>query len=430
MNFRSLIKKLIPRRLFQAVEPFGHKIEAIIQNLIHGFPARKLKIIGVTGTDGKTTTAMLIAQMLRNSGYKVAVLTTVSVDFGDGQGERPSPDHMTTASAGKLLKMLKQIAAHQPDWVVLETSSHALAQHRVWGVPYSLAVMTNVSHEHLDYHKTFQRYVAAKARLFKLASRNKKGLRAGVINYDDPSCQEFIKASHKYLTYGLKGGDLKAVDIKSSTKGNEFTVLADGQNYQITSSLPGQFNVYNALAAVGVGKLIGLDKLQIEQGIASLEQVAGRMMLVRDINQPFSVYIDYAVTPKALESALQACQAVSEGKVSIVFGATGDRDKTKRPVMGEIVTKHADRIYLTDDETYTENPAAIRRAVMQGIVKAGGDSKTKEFDDRGQAIQQALKDAKPGDVILISGLGHQTTRNMDGQDQPWSDRKEVQKVFK
>ena len=420
MSFRAVVKKAVPKRAFRAIEPQGHRVEAIGFAAINGFPARNLKVIGVTGTDGKTTTCMLIAQMLRHNGHKVALLTTVSVDLADGKGERPAPSHLTTASAGSLFAMLKTVAQNQPDWVVLETSSHALAQHRVWGVPYSVAVMTNVSHEHLDYHRTLNRYVAAKTRLFRLCGRNKDGLQTGVINADDPHAAAFAKCVPNTVMYGLERGDIRAKNVVSTVDGNSFTVQAPDGTYRIKTKLAGAFNVYNVLAAIGVGRTLGLTASQIEKGIASLEAVPGRMMPVK-LDKPYQVYVDYAVTPKALESVLTTARAMAQGKVSIVFGATGDRDKAKRPVMGEIVARLADSVYLTDDETHTEDPPAIRAAVRRGVVKAGGESKLQEFADRGEAIAAALKAAKKGDIILLTGLGHQTTRNMGGKDEPWSD---------
>ncbi len=427
---KKFIKKLIPSGLFRRIEPAGHLLEAVLLNVLNGFPARGMNVIGVTGTDGKTTTTMLIAQMLRESGYKVAVLTTISVDYGDGQGEQPSPSHMTTASAKSLLGMLKKIKAAGVDWVVLETSSHALAQHRVWGVPYSVAVLTNLSHEHLDYHGTFQRYRDAKRRLFKLASRNKRGLRAGIINADDPSAEYFVGDTARPLTYGLKAGDLQAKNIKLHSGGSRYVVrvLEEGREkpveYRIECKIPGRFNVYNSLAAVGVGLVAGLSKDQIEKGIAALRGVPGRMHRL-EIDKPFDVYIDYAVTPAALESVLKAARETATGKVRLVFGATGDRDKLKRPVMGKIAAELADAVYLTDDETHTEDAASIRRAVFGGIEEAGGAGKARVFDDRGDAIAAALEEAKKGDAVLITGLGHQITRNMGGVDEPWSDSDKV-----
>jgi UDP-N-acetylmuramoyl-L-alanyl-D-glutamate--2,6-diaminopimelate ligase len=428
MSFRSLVKKLIPRSLFKRVEPFGHLLEAVLLNLAKGFPARGLKIIGVTGTDGKTSTSTLIAQMLRQSGLKVGLLTTISVDYGDGQGDRPSPTSQTTASVRLLLGMLKKMKNNDVDWVVMETSSHALAQNRVWGMPYSVAVLTNVTHEHLDYHGTFERYRDAKRKLFQITSRNNNGLRAGVINADDPSAELFIGDIANPLTYGIKNGDLRATKLKLAPAGSRYAVKTEDEEYRIECHLPGEFNVYNSLAALGVGRALGLTKQQIEDGIASLKSVPGRMERV-EAGQPFDVIVDYAVTPEALESVLKTVKTITEGDVHIIFGATGDRDRAKRPVMGKVVAGLTDHIYLTDDETYTENPETIRQEVYSGIDEAGGAEKTAVIADRREAIKTAFEMAKPGDCVLLTGLGHQKYRNMGGEKQPWDEREVARELI-
>lgn len=426
---KKLLKKLIPGALVAKIAPAGHLLEAVAYQTMAGFPARNLKVIGVTGTDGKTTTSSLIAAMLRSSGLKVAVMTTISTDLGDGAGDQANPGHMTTPSSKTLVQNLTKVKAANVDWLILETSSHALAQHRVWGVPYSVAVFTNLSPEHLDYHKTFERYRDAKRLLFKKTSRNRRGLQIGIINADDASAQYFIGDSKNVVTYGIDTGDLQASDISLQSGGSSYTVKTDKSEYRIECNIPGRFNVYNSLAAVGLGRAIGLSKEQIEKGIASLAGVAGRMNKIES-PQGFNVYIDYAVTPAALENVLKTVRETTKGKVRVVFGATGDRDKQKRPVMGRIAAELADFIYLTDDETHTENPAQIRTEVISGIVEAGGTEKYQEFDDRGNAIRAAIKDSVSGDSIIIAGLGHQTTRNMNDIDEPWSDSEFVAKVFK
>ncbi len=393
-----------------------------------GFPARKLKVIGVTGTDGKTTTCSLIMRMLRSSGHKVAMITTISVDYGDGKGEVVNPSGLTTPGATMLAKILKQIAANDVEWLVIETGSHALAQNRVWGLPYIVAVMTNMSHEHLDYHKTFERYRDAKRRLFKLCARNKKGLQIGVINADDATSPYFIADTVHPITYGIKNGDLQAKNVDTTPEGSRFAAIIQDDQYNITCNLPGAFNVYNSLAAVAVGRAIGLSKEEIEKGIASLQKVPGRMERIQ-AGQPFEVIVDYAVTPKALETVLQDAKAVTKGRVLLVFGATGDRDKLKRPIMGEVAARLADIIFLTDDETYTEDPATIRHAVYQGIKQANGAEKTKVVDDRQEAIIQAFKEAKVDDTVLLTGIGHQTTRNMGGHKEPWDERAIAQQLL-
>jgi len=422
MSVRSSVKKLIPKSLFMRIEPLGHLLEVVIFNLLRGFPAsRKLKVIGVTGTDGKTTTCTLIAQMLKTSGKKVGVLTTLSVDYGDGKGEQPSPTSQTTASVGLLLDMLGRMRRNKVDWVVMEVSSHALAQYRVWGIPYSIAVITNVTPEHLDYHGTFQRYLAAKTKLFKHTDKNRKGLRTGVVNADDPNADLFASSITHPVLYGIDKGDIKASQIQLTAAGSHYMARIDEDEYEIDCQLPGRFNVYNSLAAVAVGRIIGLKKDEIERGIASLKGLPGRMERIKG-SQPFEVIIDYAVTPEALKSVLSTLKSVTPGSVHLVFGATGDRDKAKRPVMGQVAAELADHIYLTDDETYTEDPATIRQAVYEGIDKAGGAAKTAIIADRMAAIQSAFAYAQPGDSVVLTGIGHQKYRNMAGRKESWDER--------
>lgn len=421
MQLRNIIKKLIPKNLFSAIEPLGHKLEAVVFTVLSGFPARGMNVIGVTGTDGKTTTATMIAAMLSSAGHKTALLTTVNVDYADGEGLRPSPTGLTTASVKQLLSIFKRIRQNGAEWVVLEVSSHALAQSRVWGVPFSVAVLTNISHEHLDYHKTMEAYAAAKRRLFELTARNRDGLRTGIVNADDGRADVFASVTPKIITYGRRAGDIKAAKIKLTSAGSRFVAVGGDTEYRLEVHLPGDFNVYNALAAVAVGRAVGLSKKQIEQGIASLVNVPGRMERI-EAGQPFEVLVDYAVTPEALKNVLTTVKSVAKGNVHLVFGATGDRDRSKRPVMGKIAAELADKIYLTDDETYTEDPQVIRDAVFSGIKAAGGEAKTAEIADRKQAIEAAFAAAKPGDAVLLTGIGHQKYRNMGGVKQPWDER--------
>ena len=418
MNVRKVVKQVVPRQLFEQVAPYGHLAEAVIYNAINGFPARKMKVIGVTGTNGKTTTATLIYTLLTNAGYKTGLMTTVS--YGVSGNLRPNT-HMTTVPIPLLMKRLKWMRAHDIEWLVLETSSHALAQFRVWGMPYSIAVWTNLTHEHLDYHKTFERYREAKVRLFKMTARNRKGMQTGVVNADDPSWHHFADAVPNPVSYGLDNGEVRAENVRTSNQGSDFTLRYQDMKLKLHINIPGEFNVYNALAAAATGAVVGLTDKQIAEGLAAFTGVPGRMEVV-DAGQKFAVLVDYAVTPDALEKALQTLHQTTKGKVHLVFGATGDRDKTKRPVMGQIAVRNADLLYLTDDETYTEDPAAIRAAVYQGIVAARGEAKTKVIADRREAIKAAFKAAKPGDAVLLTGIGHETVRNMGGKEIPWDER--------
>jgi UDP-N-acetylmuramoyl-L-alanyl-D-glutamate--2,6-diaminopimelate ligase len=310
----------------------------------------------------------------------------------------------------------------------MEVTSMALAQNRVWGVPFRLAAMTNISQDHLDYHRTMGDYISAKVKLFRLVNRNKKGLRTGVINADDATAGQFAAAVKKPLTYGIDNGELRAKDIRLTAAGISYKAAVGKDEYSITSRLPGKFNVYNTLAAVGVGRALGLSGQQIEQGIAALQGVPGRMTPV-EAGQKFDVLVDFAHTPDALQNVLKASKELTKGRLILVFGATGDRDKSKRPLMGAAAAKGADLIYLTDDETYTEDRSVIIEAVNKGIAEAGGQTKTTVVPDRLDAIKAAFAAAKPGDTVLLTGIGHQTTRNMGGKEEPWNEIEIAKKLL-
>lgn len=426
MGMRQIVKKLVPAQMLTVVAPWGHLAEAIIYNSLYGFPARNLKVIGITGTNGKTTTSFLVHRMLSEAGCKTGLMTTVA--WAVGANVQAQTQHMTNVPVPLLMKRLKQMKAAGVEWLVLETTSHALVQHRTWGVPYSVAVLTNISQDHLDYHKTMERYIAAKQKLFQLAQKNTRGLQMGIANADDQNGASFASETQNSILYGVEAGDVRAENIRMDASGIRYDAKALDETYHIVSRLPGSFNVYNSLAAVCVGRAVGLTREQIERGIAALPGVAGRMEPV-DAGQQFAVIVDYAHTPDALENVLLALKESTKGKLAVVFGATGDRDKSKRPVMGEVAARIADRIYLTDDETYTEDPDTIREAVLQGIVDAGGRDKTVVEADRLKAIRAAFKDAKPGDTVLLAGLGHQDYRAMGGKKQPWDEREVARKLL-
>lgn len=405
---RTLVKKLVPRSAFRKIEPYGHLGEAVIAQVQHGFPARGLKVIGVTGTDGKTSTCTLIAQMLRHSGHKVGVMTTISVDYGDGKGPRDNPTRLTTVGAGALLGQIKKMKASGVDWLVLETTSHALAQYRVWGVPYSIAVMTNIGHEHLDYHGTFERYRDAKKKLFTLAGRNRKGLRVGIVNADDPSGELFATAVKHPVRYGIKNGDLRAYDITLTPGGSTFVAEYNGQTYNVTCHLPGSFNVYNTLAAIGVGQAIGLTKKQIEQGIASLKSVEGRMTRV-DEGQDFAVIVDYAHTPESFEKVFNEVRPLAKGRLIAVFGSAGRRDEAKRALQGKVAGKFCDVVIATEEDDRDIDGQEILEQIASGARKAGKRDGKDLFlvHDRTEAVQTAIDMARKGDIVLLLGKGHE-----------------------
>lgn len=427
MNIRKVVKKVVPSGLFGVVAPYGHLLEAVVYNCMYGFPARNMKVVGITGTNGKTTTSFIVHRMLNDAGHKAGLMTTVAWAIGDDV--QLQTQHMTNVPVPLLMKRLKQMKAEGVEWLVLETTSHALVQYRTWGVPYSVAVLTNITREHLDYHKTFERYVTAKQRLFSLVQKNKRGLQMGIANADDQNGASFASITQNSMLYGVEAGEARATNVLMSADGVSYETVIDGETYHIKSHLPGSFNVYNTLAAVCVGNAVGLTRAEIEQGIAALSGVAGRMEPIV-AGQEFSVVVDYAHTEDALENVLRALRESTKGRLMVVFGATGDRDKSKREPMGMVAARLADKIYLTDDETYTEDPDTIREAVMRGIVTGKGEAKTEVIPDRLEAIRTAFTEAKAGDAVLLAGIGHQDYRAMGGEKMPWDEREVARKLLR
>lgn len=429
MSFRSTVKKFIPTKTFKKIEPYGHWAEAVFFNIIYGFPARKMKVIGVTGTNGKTTTSFLLHSMLVSSGKKTGLMTTVG--YGVGKHIKPQLTHMTSATVPVLMKRLKAMKKQNIEWLILETTSHALAQNRVWGIPYSVAVLTNLTHEHLAYHGTFERYRDAKRKLFRLANKNRKGLQMGIVNAEDPSAALFITDIKNHLTYGEKDGDLRAKHVKLTATGSRFAAVIDNDEYWITCNLPGTFNVYNSLAAVGVGRAIGLSKKQIEDGIAALKHVEGRMTNVNE-GQPFEVIVDYAHTPDSFEKLFKDLQTVVKGRTIVVFGSLGGGDKGKRPLQGELAGQYADLVVITEEDDRKEDPDQIMNDIAKGAEKAGKvrDKNLFLIHDRPEAIAFACAQARKGDTVLLLGKGHEKTIEHADGEHPWDEAGEARKALK
>lgn len=417
MDPKKLVRKILPTQAIKGVEELYRKGRIYALQATEGFPARGMQVIAVTGTNGKTTTCLYINEMLKSAGFKTAMFTTALSEIA---GEaKANTIHRTVPLTGDLLKFLKSAKKKRVDYVVLEVTSQALDQHKLIGIPVEVAVMTNLTQDHLDYHKTMEAYAAAKARLFNSYMKPKKV----VLNHDDEWFNYYAQQSVvKPVTYGADSkSQLRLKKIVSTAAGSTVAAEYEGQVLNLQTQLVGKFNAYNAAAAAATGLALGIAPAQIVVGVAALKAVPGRMEQV-DAGQGFSVLVDYAHTPDALDNVLSTLQKVTKGRVVIVFGATGDRDKAKRPIMGELVAKNADYIYLTDDETYTEDPASIRAAVMEGITKGRGAAKTTEIADRRKAIAVAFKQAQKGDVILLAGIGHQDYRAMGGKNIPWDER--------
>jgi UDP-N-acetylmuramoyl-L-alanyl-D-glutamate--2,6-diaminopimelate ligase len=420
MKPRKVVKKIIPRNIFKKVEPYGHLAESVIQQTKNKFPAKNLQIIGVTGTNGKTTTAFMIQKMLTNAGYKCGLMTTVAYGVGDDLEAQVA--HMTTVSPGLLLQRIKQMRQQNIDYLVLETTSHALAQYRVWGIKFSVAVLTNLTHEHLDYHGSFENYRNAKVKLFKLANKNKKGLQLGIVNADDANSKYFKKAIKYTLDYGIEKGSLKATNLKLKPSGSSFIANIEDESYNITCNIPGQFNVYNSLATVAVGRSLGLSKAQIEQGILALKAVEGRMTKI-DEGQDFSVIIDFAHTPDSFEKLFADLRPVVKGKLITVFGSAGRRDEAKRPIQGNLAGQYSDEVVLTEEDDRDIDGIQILKEISAGAEKAGKviDKDLFLVHNREQAIEFALKRAKAGDTVLLLGKGHEKTIERADGEHPWDE---------
>ena len=377
-----------------------HIGKAAFWGVRYGFPGRKLKVIGVTGTNGKTTTSFMIWKMLNESGRKAGVMTTV----GWGVDEiYEQMEHMTTVDSGILNKRIKAIADAGAEYLVLELTSHAMAQHRSLGIPINIAVMTNVTHEHLDYHKTFENYRDAKRKLFKQA-------KYGVVNADDPSAEYFESDVDEYVTYGVKKGSMKAAKIKLMPNGVEYVIPSEN-DLKIKTRIAGNFNVYNSLACVAVGKRLGLSDKEIKDGIFALTEVEGRMVTI-DEGQDFTAIMDYAHTPDSFEKLLPDMKKATTGRLIVVFGSAGGRrDPSKREPMGEIAGKHADVVILTEEDDRDTPGEEILEQIAKGARKHGkkDDKDLFKILDRPTAILEACKMAKKGDTVLFLGKGNEKT---------------------
>lgn len=428
MSIRIIVKKLIPANVFRTIEPIGHLLESILVVTRQGFPARKLRFIGVTGTNGKTTTTFFIHAMLNEAGIKTAFTSTVA--YGVGSDIKRQMEHMTTTSAGVLQKRLKSFVEQGAEWVVIETSSHALAQHRVWGIPFEVAVLTNLTHDHLEYHGTFEKYREAKRRLFKIA--NKHGMRFGVVNAEDSSCEVFSKTVANVTTYGLQQGDVTAKNITLTNTGSNYTAVVGNDTYEISINIPGEFNISNSLAALSVGRKIGLSKEQIERGLASLQSVEGRMNAIEE-GQDFKVLVDFASTPDGFEKFFASVRPLVKGKLIAVFGSAGRRDESKRAEQGKIAGAYADVIIATEEDDRDEDGQKILQQIAEGAIESGKSLNDDLFliQNREEAIGFALTKAlSPDDMVVLLGKGHEKTIERADGEYPWNESEAARAALK
>ena len=388
-----MIKKFIPRSVIN----YGkHLPKAILANIKYVFPAKKLKVIGVTGTDGKTTTVNMIYQILKDAGKKVSMISTINAVIGDY--EYDTGFHVTSPEPAMIQKFLSQSVKNGDEFMVLEVTSHALDQFRVWGIPFEIGVITNITHEHLDYHKTFADYFRAKLKLVQNA-------KVAVVNQKIKESWE--DKGSKVITFGLDNGDFNQKKMKLNLK------------------IPGDYNIENALAALAVTESLGINRQIVKKSLEKFSVLSGRMEEIKN-NKGIKIVIDFAHTPNALENALKTLRLQTKEKLIAVFGAAGARDQGKRPLMGEISGRLADITILTDEDPRFED----RIKIIDEIAKGVSDKKLYKEPDRGMAIELAIKIAKKGDVVGIFGKGHEKSMNYNGKELSWSDVQAVRKILK
>ncbi len=423
--------KFIP----QKIKNIYHLFRSVFSAIFFGFPAKKIKVIGVTGTNGKTTTVQMIAKILEEAGHKVAVSSTINFKIGDR--EWVNKTKFTTMSGWHVQKFISQAVKENCEFLILEVASHALDQNRVWGMRFDVAVVTNVTREHLDYHKTMEEYRLAKTKLFKMLK--KRGV--AVVNLEMKKPEEFIKASAGEKLFGYctsEKGDktykekyekMEIVEGKELFLGmKETDFIVEGKEFYI--KLSGWFNVENALAAICVGLSQDINLETSRKALAKIEKIPGRMDRVENPNPDGAeIIIDYALTPDSMEKigdlAKNSRRNLSNRKVFWVFGSCGDRDRGKRPIMGKIVAKYADFAIVTNEDPYTEDPEKIIEEVFVGLIEGGKVENENAWKviDRKEAIRKAIKMARRDDLVLITGKGAEEMMQIGKRKIPWNDKK-------
>ncbi len=386
----------------------------------HGEPSQKLRMIGITGTNGKTTTSYFCRDILAAAGYPAGLIGTIAYEIG----RRRIPAARTTPESPDIQSLLDQMTRAGCRAAVMEVSSHGLDQKRVWGIDFDVGVFTNLSQDHLDYHKTMERYFAAKAELFRSLGQMKKRAWA-VINVDDPWGLRLADTggwAAEVVTYGQHANAaVRAEDIQMTAEGSQFRLVTPWGEREARIRLPGAFNIHNALAAAAACGVLGVSVETIVQALGSLNAVPGRLEPV-PAPLTFKVFVDYAHTPDALDKVLETLRPITRGRLIVVFGCGGNRDRGKRPLMGAVAARAADHVILTSDNPRGEDPEAILREIEAGIP--AGASFEKEVH-RERAIFNALRRAAPGDVVLVAGKGHETYQEFADTVVPFDDREVV-----
>jgi len=382
-------------------------------------PFNHMSLVGITGTNGKTTTSYLLESMLAAAGKRPGVIGTINYRFSGRVLEAP----VTTPESLDLMQTLRSMKDSGVTHVVMEVSSHSLDQGRVRDCPFRVAIFTNMSRDHLDYHRTMKAYFEAKARLFRPPrEREIDSPVRSVINADDPKGQELIRRTHgRVITYGLgMGCDIRANDVRVSRRGLRARLVTPEGEVEVASPLIGAFDIYNIMAAAGAARAMDIGLESIASGIKQLKGVPGRLELVNN-RRGLALIVDYAHTPDALLKALQGVRLLTTGRVITVFGCGGDRDRGKRREMGRVAGMESDQVFITSDNPRTEDPSAIAGKIEEGVIESGISDYVLDLD-RKRAIQRAIHMANNGDLVLIAGKGHETYQIIGHEKRPFDDR--------
>lgn len=394
----------------------------------YDYPASRLATVGITGTNGKTSTAFLCETVLRMADQAPGLIGTIRAKVGEKERQVQN----TTPEASDLQELLKDMVDAGNRSVVMEVSSHALSLHRVAGIPFDVAVFTNLSQDHLDFHADMDDYFQAKLRLFTGLGQDwsRSAPPYAIVNFDDERAPELL--SHlkvPYITYGFKdGAHIRATDLEFGPEGSRFSVKTPIGDTTAYLRLAGAFNVSNALASIGVGLARRIELEEIVTSLATLDGIPGRFELVRE-GQDFTVLVDYAHTPDGLENVLLAAREVTNGRLISVFGCGGDRDAGKRPLMGEVAARYSDRVFITSDNPRSEDPEVILRQIEKGIQKVGDHVDYVKEVDRESAIAAAVRMARPGDTVVIAGKGHERVQIFADHKIDFDDRDVARRVI-
>ncbi len=406
-----------PPHVVKVLVPDSRQALGRISARFYEFPSNSLDLIAVTGTNGKTTTTHIVESIFIQK-YKIGLIGTLYYKM-NGVIHK-SKD--TTPEPPDLQEILRKMADEKYDYCIMETSSHGIEFHRLTGCTFKTAVFTNLTQDHLDFHKTMENYLNAKLKLFRWLTPADHA----IVNIDDPAGEKFLAATcSRTWTYGLsERAQVRAAHIHYRINGTDYTLVTPDGKIDIHTKLVGRFNIYNALAAVGVALSQGLDLQTIRSGLEARIWVSGRFELVEK-GQPFAVVVDYAHTPDGVDNVLSLAKSLNPNRVITVFGCGGDRDKEKRPIMGETAAKYSDEIILTSDNPRTEEPLQIIEQIAAGCSGAS----LHRVPDRGEAIRYAVKMAQPGDIVMLLGKGHETTQTLRDRTIEFNDRTQAEKAL-